>query len=40
MAGSPVAPGQSKSFRLTFEHVAQDWDHAYPDLRVTDVTVQ
>lgn len=40
MATSPLAAGQSKSFRLTLEHVAQDWDHAYPDLRVTDVTVQ
>ncbi len=40
MASTPMAAGQSKPFRLTFEHVAQDWDHAYPELRVTDVGVK
>jgi Protein of unknown function (DUF2393) len=37
---SPLAPGQSKPFRLTFEHVSNDWNQAYPDLQVTDVTVR
>ena len=37
---APLDPSQSKSFRLTFEHVSADWNHEYPELRVTDVTVK
>ncbi|MGH9500044.1 MAG: DUF2393 family protein [Terriglobales bacterium] len=37
---SPLAPGQSKPFRLTFEHISADWDHAYPELLVTEVTLR
>jgi hypothetical protein len=37
---APLAPDQSKPFRLTFEHVTADWNHEYPELRVTDVTVK
>lgn len=35
-----LAPAQSKPFRLTFEHVTADWNHEYPELRVTDVSVK
>ncbi len=37
---SPLAPGQSQQFRLTFEHVTADWNHEYPGLQVTDVSVK
>jgi hypothetical protein len=37
---SPLAPGQGKPFRLTFEHITSDWNQAYPDLQVADVTVK
>jgi hypothetical protein len=37
---SPLGPGQSKPFRLTFEHITADWNQAYPELQVTDVTVR
>jgi hypothetical protein len=37
---SPLGPGQGKPFRLTFEHVTADWNQAYPELQVTDVTVK
>ncbi len=37
---SPLAPGQSQQFRLTFEHVTADWNHEYPELQVTDVSVK
>jgi Protein of unknown function (DUF2393) len=36
---SPLAPGQSKPFRLTFEHLSEQWNQAYPDLQITDVRV-
>lgn len=34
---SPLAPGQSKAFRLTFENISAQWNHAYPEMKVTDV---
>jgi len=37
---SPLAPGQSKPFRLTFENISAQWNHAYPDLQVTQLTVK
>jgi hypothetical protein len=37
---SPLAPGQSKPFRLIFEHLSEQWNQAYPDLQITDVTVK
>jgi hypothetical protein len=36
----PLLPGQSRPFRLTFEHVSTDWNHEFPSLQVTDVTVK
>jgi hypothetical protein len=32
---SPLGPGQSEPFRLTFENISAQWNHVYPDLRVT-----
>ena len=40
LSTSPLPPGQSKSFRLTFESISAQWNHAYPELNVTDVTVK
>ena len=37
---SPLAPGQSKPFRLTFETISAQWNHAYPDLQITQVSVK
>ena len=37
---SPLAPGQGKPFRLTFEHISSDWNQAYPNLQVTDVSLK
>jgi hypothetical protein len=40
LSKSPLAPGHSKQFRLTFEHVTEEWNHEYPELQVTDVSLQ
>ena len=40
LSAAPLGSGQSKPFRLTFEHVSRDWNQAYPELRVTNVTVK
>lgn len=37
---SPLAPGQSKPFRLTFETISAQWNHEYPELKVVDVTAK
>jgi len=30
---SPIAPGQSKTIRLTLEHISSDWNQSYPDMK-------
>ena len=40
LSAAPLAPGQSKPFRLTFEAISQQWNHQYPELTVTDVKVK
>ena len=37
---SPLAPGQSEPFRLTFDSISAQWNRQYPEIRVTDVTVK
>ena len=37
---SPLSPGQSKPFRLTFEGISAQWNRQYPEIQVTDVTVK
>lgn len=37
---SPLAPAQSKPFRLTFESISAQWNHQYPDIQVTDVAAR
>jgi hypothetical protein len=36
----PLGPGQSATFRLTFEGISAQWNHQYPDIQVTDVAVK
>jgi hypothetical protein len=33
----PLAPRQSKQFRLIFEHLSEQWNQAYPQLQITGV---
>jgi hypothetical protein len=40
LAMSPLAPGQSEPFRLTFENISAQWNHAYPELKVTQVVTK
>lgn len=37
---SPLGPGQSKAFRLTFEGISAQWNHQYPEIQITDVAVK
>jgi hypothetical protein len=40
LSTSPLAPGQSKQFRLTFEHISAEWNHAFPEVQVMDVSAK
>jgi hypothetical protein len=40
LTASPLAPGQSQPFRLTFESISAQWNHQYPEIQVTDVTTK
>ena len=40
LASSPLAPTQSKPFRLIFEHISEQWSQGYPELQIADVTVK
>ena len=40
LSASPLAPGQTKPYRLTFERISEQWNHEYPELTVTDVKVK
>lgn len=37
---APLGPGQTEQFRLTFDSISQQWNHQYPDIKITDVTVK
>ena len=37
---SPLAPGQSEPYRLTFDSISAQWNRQYPQIRVTDVTTK
>lgn len=37
---APLAPGKSEYFRLTFDSISAQWNHQYPDITITDVTVK
>jgi hypothetical protein len=40
LSASPLAPGQSQPFRLTFESISAQWNRQYPEIQVTDVAVK
>jgi hypothetical protein len=37
---APLAPGQTMPFRLTFDSISAQWNHQYPDITITDVSVK
>jgi hypothetical protein len=37
VSADAIKPGQSRSFRLIFEHVSADWDQQNPEIRVLQV---
>jgi len=37
MSAAPIRPGETREFRLIFDHVAQDWNQNYPEVRIIQV---
>jgi hypothetical protein len=40
LAVAPLTAGQTKPFRLIFEHVSEQWNQAAPELKITDVALK
>jgi hypothetical protein len=40
LGAAPLAAGQSKPFRITFEHVTTEWNREFPSMQVTDVSLK
>lgn len=37
VSAAPIGPGQTREFRLIFDHVTDQWNQQYPDIRVVAV---
>jgi hypothetical protein len=37
VSAAPIRPGERREFRLIFDHVAQDWNQNYPEIRIIEV---
>ena len=40
LARMPIAPGQSKTVRMTLEHISADWNQNYPEMQLTDLKLK
>ena len=37
VSAAPIKPGETREFRLIFDHVADGWNQNYPEVRVIEV---
>jgi hypothetical protein len=40
LSAAPLKPGEQEDFRLIFDTVAQDWDGAFPEIRIVHVDLK
>jgi len=40
LARSPIAPGQTKTVRMTLEHISADWNQNYPEMQLVDLKLK
>ena len=40
LSRSPIAPGQSKTVRLTLEHISADWNQNYPEMQLLNLKLK
>ena len=36
----PIGPGQTRTVRLTLEHISADWNQNYPEMQLTDLKLK
>ena len=36
----PIGPGQTKTVRMTLEHISADWNQNYPEMQLTDLKLK
>ena len=40
MSRAPIGPGQTKTVRITLEHISDDWNRSYPDMGLVDLKLK
>lgn len=40
VSAAPIAPGQTREFRLILDHVTDEWNQQYPEIRVIAITTK
>jgi hypothetical protein len=40
MSRAPIGPGQSKTVRITLEHVSEAWNQSYPDMELVNLKLK
>jgi len=40
MSRAPIGPGQTKTVRITLEHISDDWDRSYPHMELVDLKLK
>lgn len=40
MSRSPIGPGQTKTVRMTLDHISDDWPRNYPDMALVDLKLK
>ena len=40
MSRAPIGPGQTKTVRITVDHISDDWDQSYPDMQLVNLKLK
>jgi hypothetical protein len=40
LSRAPIGPGQTKTVRITLEHISDDWDRSYPQMELVDLKLK
>lgn len=40
MGRAPIGPGQTKTVRITLEHISDDWDQTYPQMELVNLKLK
>jgi hypothetical protein len=40
LSRSPIAPGQTKTVRMTLEHISADWNNGVPEMQLVNLKLK